>query len=622
MPTTATNTSTVGRHKTDSGSCNLRRVLEEATADLANAEYPGLLCLLFDPVRDKVLTPALRLATNAVPVSSNEIPVPFVDKIGSCALGFAFGFIKYGYGFLSPVNLEDRAKDEVETDSLEIREEYLAKRRKQEVLRMGMINRILEVPNVIKMTTLQITGFVLNALLDIISSPGEKMSDWVESIKELEGFLVQSGIDKELIHAFARENSYGSMRIISRIETIIDLVDSRRERVLMDEDQEPIFSNEIKRKSFFDDVEKYMKYATAAYGISMIRSDEPSILLATWGAEKLNIRKYYEKLLTEITKRQIVRYLRIEKDDIKFITPPGGDSRLLRHFVAVDRDAKAVVLSIRGTFSVSGAVIDIKGFTKQFCSGLAHRGIAEQTENLLNHNETMEAVKTALHENKGYELIITGHSLGAGAACLMNIKIHHDEELPGISVRCFGFASPPVFVKPTESHQKVNQAISRCVCFINENDCIPFLSGDAIRRLANTLIEVNEFTSEMNIVRLFLTVRGVEDPCRGLVKVVKRGSEDLKIMPGADRLEIPAAYILWMMYDTDENRGEQFDLGYCDPSKISTLSIFLSKAMIRDHMPPRYLKAIRSVRLLIDRIGCDYLPQKNDHSLVTKTKSR
>jgi hypothetical protein len=38
----------------------------------------------------------------------------------------------------------------------------------------------------------------------------------------------------------------------------------------------------------------------------------------------------------------------------------GGDNHVLRHFVAIERETSSVVLAIRGTLSVSGALVDMQ----------------------------------------------------------------------------------------------------------------------------------------------------------------------------------------------------------------------------------------------------------------------
>ena len=50
----------------------------------------------------------------------------------------------------------------------------------------------------------------------------------------------------------------------------------------------------------------------------------------------------------------------IESGDIRVLAVnDGGDMSILRHFVAVDRSTRSIVLALRGTLSVSGALVDM-----------------------------------------------------------------------------------------------------------------------------------------------------------------------------------------------------------------------------------------------------------------------
>jgi hypothetical protein len=77
---------------------NLKEVMEQAKLDLKHAGFPGIMGSVFDPVRDKVLTPALGLSAKYVPTVAGKIPL--VEKVGAHALGAVFGAIKFGYGIL------------------------------------------------------------------------------------------------------------------------------------------------------------------------------------------------------------------------------------------------------------------------------------------------------------------------------------------------------------------------------------------------------------------------------------------------------------------------------------------------------------------------------------------
>ena len=125
-------------------------------------------------------------------------------------------------------------------------------------------------------------------------------------------------------------------------------------------------------------------------------------------------------------------------------------SNHLRHFVAVDHENEKVVLAIRGTFSLSEMVVNIAGFSREcirllvlcadcqyqvahsvvfivgpFCNGEAHSEMAKAAEHVWE--VAGATVLRMLEENPGYELIITGHSLGSAVASLLNIFLYQNE---------------------------------------------------------------------------------------------------------------------------------------------------------------------------------------------------
>lgn len=221
---------------------------------------------------------------------------------------------------------------------------------------------------------------------------------------------------------------------------------------------------------------------------------------------------------------------------------------------------------------------------------------------MLENVDTIEAIDKGLEENPGYRLIFTGHSLGAGIAALMNIRVYYtNHPFAQKNLRCIGFACPPVYGPPLSSppampkamsFQRIKRAIGNTVCFINGEDIIPFMSVDAIRRLADTLNKVDTIIDNMNPIDRFLIARGLKGAPKELVSIVQDGSVMLESLPGAERLKIPAIVVMWMddaTTATKDNDGTvTTDVIMCVPTKLSNLSMLLADNFILDHLPPRY----------------------------------
>lgn len=87
------------------------------------------------------------------------------------------------------------------------------------------------------------------------------------------------------------------------------------------------------------------------------------VVRAAYGTEMVRSALDREACHSEIddNRKAIAFHCEISSDDIKILhVDDGGDMKVLRHFVAVDHTSKSVVLALRGTLSISGALVDIQ----------------------------------------------------------------------------------------------------------------------------------------------------------------------------------------------------------------------------------------------------------------------
>jgi hypothetical protein len=323
--------------------------------------------------------------------------------------------------------------------------------------------------------------------------------------------------------------------------------------------------------------------------------------------------------------RKIQRYTNTKQ--IIDITKPGGSMELLGHFIAVDarktqvaasaseNEKGVVVLAIRGTYTVSGLKADAAGYTIPFCDGYAHAGIAKRADSLWEKVE--DDIVKALRNNPGYNLIITGHSLGAGAAALLSLKLNYKgflkkiQGLEKVVIRCFAFAPPPVFIQSSNDEALV-KAMNNAYAFIHENDCVPFLSISSIRNLAGTLDAVDNF--EKGVLKSSPLMAAGLKPIPDELKQLICKDRLLPSVPNVHKLAIPAPFVMWMRKVADKDAADlpEYNVMFCRPQKenermgINHLPILLDKDMISDHMSPQYEQALYSVlRQMISHSGGD-----------------
>jgi len=149
----------------------------------------------------------------------------------------------------------------------------------------------------------------------------------------------------------------------------------------------------------------------------------------------------------------IFEKMNIDKDDVLVSWFNDDDNGHCPKFILFfDHDSKSLVLSVRGTQSLKDALMDLTCVERRFLDGFAHKGILDGARKILE--ETKDLIKTALNDNEGYQLVVCGHSLGAGTAELITMELllgPTSAVIPPLStVKCVALAPPPVY-RPGDS---------------------------------------------------------------------------------------------------------------------------------------------------------------------------
>jgi hypothetical protein len=188
--------------------------------------------------------------------------------------------------------------------------------------------------------------------------------------------------------------------------------------------------------------------------------------------------------------------------------------------------------------------------------------------------------------------VITGHAIGAGVGALLNIKCHVEGLLGQRQVRCYGFASPPVFNLENTSRDPgtasaIDEAIQNSTGYINGDDCVPFLSEVSVSRLSTQIKTVDDACKRLWHRDRSALASGRMPIPQVLIHAVIRA--DQPNVPGSTRLKIPAGKIVWTHKDQSTNRVSAFG---CVPDDLANLDIFVSEDMISDLMPKEYEEAL------------------------------
>jgi hypothetical protein len=195
-------------------------------------------------------------------------------------------------------------------------------------------------------------GFLSSSLVSLASDK-VPMAGRLKPVKALQKFLKTTGIDLELAPSL-NHRLFTNILLLQKVQWVIlqETLRSGDRRELAVEDITK--SSQIEIPSW-DEARRYMRYSTAVYGQAMIRAAE------------LDARGRIDGRLQTVTKECISEHIGVPTDDIVLMdVDHGGDSQHLRHFVAVDHVNKKVVLSIRGTFSLSDVVVDVAAFSREY----------------------------------------------------------------------------------------------------------------------------------------------------------------------------------------------------------------------------------------------------------------
>ena len=165
------------------------------------------------------------------------------------------------------------------------------------------------------------------------------------------------------------------------------------------------------------------------------------------------------------SREKIAKNLGVSTDAILMVhfTDDDDGGHCPKFILFFDHVVKSIVLSIRGTFSLKDAVLDAVAEEVEFLEGRAHKGIVSGAEIILD--KVLPTLTEAARQQPDYRclqmyifpsrskyllfarVVVTGHSLGAGAAELVTMRLLGDSSLlpPSTRVECVALAPPPVF---------------------------------------------------------------------------------------------------------------------------------------------------------------------------------
>ena len=356
-----------------------------------------------------------------------------------------------------------------------------------------------------------------------------------------------------------------------------------------DSEEQEVIKSTIHQRFPMEDIRHYMRYAEAGYGENAVKA-----------ARYRKTGKSDLRIGFGLSTTRISEYLGIPKDDLVVMNVSyKSDVKQLRYFIALDRSRRAIVLAVSGTYSCREMLLDANGYAKRFLDGGAHAAIAFSSQRLWDG--VKPKIMELMDEHKDYELVVTGHSLGGGASCLLNLILHNDEDMKDRNFRVFAFASPPVVTWDLLEASKGRR--ETCINIIDQYDVVPFMSGDSVRHHIAAIAEIQR--AKLGLIKCIKLFWGWEKPDPDLVQRVHDIlNEPLpKVREGLPPMFVAATANLWFFKNEDsidENNNKSDHYLYKsvvgDPAKMGKAGIFVRPGHQEffDHIPSRYLHVLEN----------------------------
>lgn len=201
-------------------------------------------------------------------------------------------------------------------------------------------------------------------------------------------------------------------------------------------------------------ISRFVRFASASYGSHFLRVmgiTPPSAGVKSAAAKDINTNHHHEHY-------SFSKHTQHPLDTIllsSFVDPQGGTDSTgqtntgvpMVHFVSLDHESKAVVLTCRGTLGFEDVLTDMTcdydELTYRGKGYKVHKGILASARRLLDGGggRVMATIAASLEEFSDYGLVLCGHSLGGGVTALLAILI--SEPSPDPSSSAFFTSSNP-----------------------------------------------------------------------------------------------------------------------------------------------------------------------------------
>ncbi|XP_067946078.1 diacylglycerol lipase-alpha-like isoform X2 [Watersipora subatra] len=274
------------------------------------------------------------------------------------------------------------------------------------------------------------------------------------------------------------------------------------------------------------------------------------------------------------------------------------------YFVCLDHKYKKVLLCIRGTMSISDAAIDLQGDMKEIPveprqpSWLGHAGMVTSASNVYSDLAEKEVLKRAFNRCQGsdYQLLIIGHSLGAGVAPIIAFILQ--EQYP--QLYCYSYSPPGGLL----SLDAVEESKKFTTSIVIGKDIIPRLGTAQLEYFRSDLLALLEDCKEPKWKIIFsgwpligrclnvkenMTLPRARSQDYNPFQPNTHSSVHTHLYPPGCIIHIVKNY----PKDSGKDQKPMYQAIWSDNKSFDT--IIVSPKMVEDHMPNTVLDAMKNV---------------------------
>uniref|UniRef100_A0A8C1LIU4 Diacylglycerol lipase-beta n=1 Tax=Cyprinus carpio TaxID=7962 RepID=A0A8C1LIU4_CYPCA len=292
-------------------------------------------------------------------------------------------------------------------------------------------------------------------------------------------------------------------------------------------------------------------------------------------------------------------------------------------FVALDHKREAVLVAVRGTLSLKDVLTDLSAECEDLCvegvSGTcyAHKGISQAAHYIYKRLVTDGILSQAFSVAPEYELLICGHSLGAGAAALLAVLLRSTHP----TLQCYAFSPPGGLMSKALADYSKQFVVS----VVLGKDLVPRLSIPNMEDLKRRLLKMvsncskpkykilmhgcwyelfggapDDFPTELESRREEM----LQQPLLGEESLLVRRSSTYQSLCSDESPPRPTHLPLFLpgriLYITEDGPTRRHCFSQVRyraewSSEASFRNVLISPRMIADHMPDVVLRALRSL---------------------------